>query len=93
MCSERLGRMRNYLDELSNIKTELDLNSLLVIDRFRWENTTISIPDLLRLVKENKKQEYHDYLDQYLKTKLQKRNLELVWEASYTVLYERRTFY
>lgn len=93
MCSERLGRMRNYLDELNNIKTELDLNSLLVIDRFRWENTTISIPDLLRLVKENKKQEYHDYLDQYLKTKLQKRNLELVWEASYTVLYERRTFY
>lgn len=93
MCSERLGRMRAYLGDIRNWPGDLDLNVLLVIDRFRWENTGISIPDLLRLVKEGKKQEYHDYLEQYLNTKLQKRNLDLVWEASYITLYERRALY
>ena len=85
--------MRSYLGSLRDIPGELNLNNFLVVDRFRWENTGLDVDALLELVKEDKKQEYHDYLASFLSTDLQKRNLELVWEASYIALSEKRALY
>ena len=93
LCTRRLGRMRSYLGSLRDIPGELNLNNFLVVDRFRWENTGLDVDALLELVKEDKKQEYHDYLASFLSTDLQKRNLELVWEASYIALSEKRALY
>lgn len=88
LCSERLGRMRGVLG--SCMKPEdLDLNKFLVIDRFKWETTGIDKLTLLGYVKNSQEQEYHDYLLGFMKTDLQKRNLELVWKASWIVLKER----
>lgn len=88
LCTSRINRMRTYLKNLADLE-DLDLNLLLVIDRFRWENTDIDIKTLLKLVKEGKEEDYYEYLNQYLNTSLQKRNLELVWKASYITLNER----
>ena len=85
MCSERLGRMKNYLNSLSDIKN-LDLNMLLVIDRFKWQETTVSIDVLIDLVKNEKPEEYFKYLVSFMKTDLQIRNLNLVWQSSYISL-------
>lgn len=90
MCSVRIGRMRSYIAGLGNLRTDINLDQFLVIDRFKWENTDLDINVLLDLVREDKKDKYHEYLGQYLKTDLQKRNLELVWQASWLVLYERK---
>lgn len=87
-CSERLERMRNYLSGLSS-PGDLDLNKLLVIDRFKWENTKIDINILLSYVSSGDQSGYHNYLEGFLKTDLQKRNLNLVWEPSWIALYER----
>ena len=88
LCSERLDRMRGVLG--SCMKPEdLDLNKFLVIDRFKWETTGIDKLTLLGYVKNSQEQEYHDYLLGFMKTDLQKRNLELVWKASWIVLKER----
>jgi len=84
LCQERLDRMRSYLSST----TTLDLNKFLVIDRFKWENTDVSIETLLNLVKEEKEEEYHKYLLSFMNTDLLKRNLELVWKASYILLRE-----
>lgn len=88
LCTERLGRMKSYLESIQTLG-ELDLNQLLVIDRFRWENTDISVQKLLEYVSANDEKDYFEYLDSYLKTKLQKRNLELVWKASFIALKEK----
>lgn len=93
LCTKRLGRMRVYLDSINDIPKDLNLNNFLVIDRFRWENTGIDLSVLLGLVKDDKKAEYHDYLKSFLSTDLQRKNLELVWEASYIALSEKRTLY
>lgn len=93
-CSERLGRMRAYLGSLLNISVELDLNKLLVLDRFKWEDTGISVSDLLKYVENQDTQGYYNYLLSFLSTNLQRKNLDLVWKASFTVLretYERLT--
>jgi len=87
-CTQRIGRMRNYLKSLNSIEMDLDLNAFLVIDRFRWENTTVDKSILIQFVKEKKDQAFHDYLLGFLKTDLQKRNLELVWEAAWITLCE-----
>lgn len=87
-CSDRMSRMREYLKTLNDIRTDLDLNKFLVIDRFRWENTGISITDLLRFVERGEKEKYHKYLQSYLKTPLQTRNLDVVWKCSWNVLRE-----
>lgn len=87
-CSERLGRMRSYIASLSNIMADLDLNKFLVIDRFKWEDTNISYPQLLGYIERSDEQGYHNYLYGYMKTDLQKRNMELVWKSSYVVLRE-----
>ena len=90
MCTERIGRMTAYIQSLSDIHKDIDLNKLLVIDRFKWENTTINTDQLLTFVECGNEQGYHDLLASYLTTDLQKRNLELVWKASFQVL---RSFY
>ena len=76
------------LENLQKSIDDLDLNQLLVIDRFRWENTGLDKTVLLMYIRANDSQGYHDYLDSFLKTSLQKRNLELVWAASFKVLTE-----
>lgn len=86
-CKKRFGRMLEYLKSLTNLD-ELDLNKFLVLDRFRWENTTIVLSDLIQFVKLGKKDEYYNYLKGFLKTPLQIRNLDLVWEASYNALLQ-----
>lgn len=87
-CSERIGRMRNYIGELGNIYQDLDLGKLLVIDRFKWEDTGIDLGVLLKTVESGDTQGYYDYLGSFMKTDLQKRNLDLVWKASFIVLRE-----
>lgn len=87
MCTERLGRMRSYISGLSDI-LELDLNKFLVIDRVKWENTGIDIGKLLSYVETDSEDGYRMYLRSFLTTDLQKKNLDLVCKASYTVLRE-----
>lgn len=86
-CTTRYDRMKTYLGTLDNI-TDLDLNKFLVIDRYKWEDTDIDLLKLLRYVEVSDMQGYYDYLKSFLKTELQIRNLDLVWEASWFVLME-----
>jgi hypothetical protein len=79
--------MKTYLGTLSKIE-DIDLNAFLVIDRFKWEETGIDIPMLLGYIVNNDPKSYHDYLYGFMKTDLQKRNIELVWQASFKVLSE-----
>lgn len=85
LCSERLSRMKNYLGGLSDIRN-LDLNAFLVIDRFKWQETGINVDVLVSTVLENRKDDYYGYLRSFMKTDLQVRNLDLVWEASWIAL-------
>ena len=87
MCTKRIERMREYLASISNL-LDIDLNKLLVLDRFKWENTSINIQDLLEHVKNYDENGYYEYLKSFLNTDLQKRNLDLVWKASYYVILE-----
>lgn len=86
-CSDRKNRMKLVLSKLNNI-TELDLGSFLVIDRFKWQDTDFNLSNLLSYVENDKKEDYKNYLMSYMKTDLQKRNMELVWEMSWEVLRE-----
>lgn len=88
LCSERLGRMKTYLSKLQNIKTDLDLNKFLVIDRLKWENTGIDIEKLLGYVEVADQDGYGLYLRSFLTTDLQKKNLDLVLPTSYQALRE-----
>lgn len=87
MCSERIGRMRNYIHTLINIYS-VDLNKLLVIDRFDWNKTGINIKELLEFVKNDDSSGYYGMLCSFLTTDLQMRNINLVWQASWVVLRE-----
>ena len=87
-CSDRISRMRSYVNTLSNI-CDLDLGLLLVIDRFKWEDSSVNILDLANMVENNDPASYHKYLLSFMKTDLQRRNLDLVWKASYIVLSEK----
>lgn len=86
-CTERYERMKKYVKSLSDIKL-LDLNKLLVIDRFKWEDTNISIETIISLVELNDYEGYFVYLNNYMKTDLQRKNLELVSQLSFIVLRE-----
>ena len=59
-----------------------------MIDRVKWENTGIDIPKLLSYVESDSEDGYRMYLRSFLTTDLQKKNLDLVCKASYTVLRE-----
>ena len=89
-CTERKARMKSYLDSLKS-PFDLDLNKYLVIDRFKWENTDIDLSTLFEFIKKSDPDSYRDYLMKYMGTTLQKKNMELVWKLSYTVLYEKFT--
>ena len=80
-CSERLGRQIKSLE-----KNGLDLNKLLVIDRFKWENSGIDKDTLLGYVKNDDKDGFITYLKSFLKTDLQKRNLDLVGPTAWKAL-------
>ena len=85
-CTERIGRMRSYLVSLGGHLENLDLNKYLVLDRFKWEKTSVDIPTVLGYVKNSDPAGYYSYLSGFLKTDNQKKNLNLVWNASYDVL-------
>ena len=87
-CTERLNRMRNYLSSINDVHKDLDLNKYLVIDRFKWEDTDLDKNILLNFVSSMNKQGYYDYLFSYMKTDLQRRNMNLIWEASFIILRE-----
>lgn len=87
-CSERLNRMRAVVSGYRDIHKDLDLNEFLIIDRFKWEATNVDINSLLSFVENNDETGYRDYLLTFMKTDLQKRNLNLVWKASFIVLKE-----
>lgn len=82
MCTARIERMTNYLENYGLGSAE-DLNGLLVIDRFNWENTNVDISVLLTMPNE---EAFYEYLSSFLKTSLQKRNLALVWKAAWTAI-------
>lgn len=84
MCTNRIQRMRKVIKP----GEDLDLNALLVIDRYRWENSGISKQHLWDLVHENKETEFYEYLKGFLKSDLQKRTLDLVWKAAWIVMRE-----
>lgn len=91
-CSERLERQ---IKSLGNPKELLDLNTLLVIDRFKWENAQVDKSILLGYVEKGEKDKFEEYLESFLKTDLQKRNLKLVvgtaWKALRIVMgYDNR---
>ena len=79
--------MKKVLSNTSSPK-DLDLNKLLVIDRFRWENTQVSIDRLVELAASNDSTGYYNYLRGFLKTELQIRNLDLVWVTSFKAIQE-----
>ena len=85
-CTDRECRMKRYVDSLPSLE-QLSLNKLLVIDRFNWDNTDISITRLLSFVQMGDVNSYYEYLSEYLTTTLQKRNLDLVWRLSFKVLW------
>lgn len=87
-CSERRERMKSYIDSLSG-PGDLDLNKFLVIDRFKWETTNISIPTLLGFIENKDFEGYCNYLSGFLSTDLQRRNLSLVVRPSFRVLLEK----
>ena len=84
-CKERKDRMKSYITSLSDIM-QLDLNKFLVIDRFDWKKTDIDITTLLSYIVSGDKEGYRKYLTSYMNTDLRKKNMDLVWEASYNVL-------
>lgn len=86
-CSCRKSRMKAYLYSLTCVATDLDLNKLLVIDRFKWESTNIDIVKLLKYVEIGDMSGYYNYLKSFLTTKLQIANLDLVYKASFEELF------
>jgi len=88
MCTERLERMRKYLAGITNF-SDIDLNKYLIIDRFKWEDTSVDLGKIEELVRSNNKIGLHDYLISFMGTELQKRTLDLVWQPAWEALYEK----
>ena len=90
-CQKREIRMRNYLNRCSDF-TSIDLNKLLILDRFDWTKKTdlsILLPELQKIIRENQGIEaFIDYLGSFLSTEAQKRNLNLVARPAYKTLLE-----
>ena len=85
-CTERINRMKDYISSLSDIM-DIDWNKLLVLDRVKLDNATIT-SILLSFITNDQPEEYYNYLKSLLTTELQIRNLDLVWKASFKVLRE-----
>lgn len=86
VCSERIGRMKNYLQGCGGV---IDLNKLLVIDRFKWEDTCVNFDVLFGFISTGDERGYHDYLMSFMNSDLQRKNMELVWKASWIALNEK----
>ena len=89
-CTDRIARMESYLAKIPTI-AYLDLNKLLVIDRFDWGTTMVEPQKLVEFINNNDPDGYKAYLMSFMSTKLQKRNMELVWKASWIALEKRCT--
>ena len=91
-CTERYHRMLNYLRGLKNL-SDLNLDKLLVIDRFKWAEKADMIeviPAVWKIIKDNSGSTVlKEYLDKYMTTDLQKRNLELVINPAYKALCQK----
>ncbi len=91
-CTERYHRMYNYLNSLRGY-SDLNLDKLLVIDRFKWSekaDLSIVIPEIWRIVKDNLGvEELKNYLSSFMSTDLQKRNLDLVIKPAYKALCQK----
>lgn len=81
-CTERLRRQGEAL------KKGLDLNTLLVIDRFKWENAHPDMSILQGYVNSGDEKGFIEYLEGFLKTDLQKRNLRLVVRTAWKALQD-----
>lgn len=90
-CIKRETRMRSYLMKCSNFM-EIDLNRLLILDRFDWSKKTNSptiLPDLLKIIQEDQGIDtFITYIGSFLSTEAQKRNLTLVAKPAYKTLLE-----
>lgn len=89
-CTEREGRMRKYLSGCSDF-FQINLNKLLVIDRFDWLKKTdypVVLQDLYTILVGKGYTEFLEFLKGCLKTPLQIKNLELVSKPAYKTLKE-----
>lgn len=89
-CSGRLKRMTEYLDTCSSI-ADVDLNKLLVIDRFDWKKKVQDMPQFLTdivnvIMTGQDKSNLEKLFLKYLTTELQKKNLSLVIGPAWTAL-------
>lgn len=87
-CTEREKRMSKYLSKCIKF-SDINLNKLLVLDRFDWLKKTdypVVLQGLYNILKNNGYTEFLDYLKSFLKTPLQIRNLELVSKPAYKTL-------
>lgn len=84
-CTQRRARMYDYLASLPNVQS-LDLDPFLVIDRFKWATTDVSVKVLLDYIPANDPVGFGNYLSGFMKTDLQKRTLALVVPAAWDVL-------
>lgn len=89
-CTEREKRMRKYLSGCSSFG-DINLNKLLVIDRFDWLKKTdysVVLQDLYIILTNKGYSEFLEFLKGCLKTPLQVKNLELVSKPAYKTLKE-----
>lgn len=85
MCSQRVGRMKKYLESLPSLN-DLDLGPFLVIDRFKWEGKGVSVETLLKFIEKDDEKGFYTYLEGPMTTDLQKKNLGLVRKAAWETL-------
>lgn len=88
-CSERYERMKAYLAECQTID-DMDLNRLLIIDRFDWNKKAdkyVLYPEIVKVIKRNLGADIlRDLLAVYLTTDLQRKTLDLVVTPAYKAL-------
>jgi hypothetical protein len=89
-CSGRLARMTEYLNTCQSM-ADVDLNTLLVIDRFDWNKKVKDMPQFLQtivdaVVNGQDKNDLKAVLETYITTDLQKKNLNLVVGPAWTAL-------
>lgn len=87
-CTERFNRMFAYLRTVNTVG-DINLDTLLVIDRFKFPTDPEIPKNFVSLVLSGKEEESYKYLESYLTTILQKRTLSLVWRSAFDSVYER----
>lgn len=87
-CNNRETRMRNYLSGISSFDL-IDLNKLLIIDRWNWKEKT-NYSEVLEGIKKNceSEEDLYNFLSGYLTTDLLRRNLKLVIYPAFITLSE-----